>query len=411
MYCRPVLIFLLLVVNFVFAKNVLLIISDDMNIKWMGNTTVTPNLDRISKENGVTTFRKAYSNTCMCNPSRTSFLTGTYPSQNGIHKNSDLLHNLTFLMDDLKHYGIKTGGIGKVLHNTMNDIYKKRVWDIYVDFTNNSIRNNLCHTSFKKFKCGMFPDNVEQTLENPMMFQSAVEIISAFKNGNKNWFVGLGYKKPHIPLYSPQKYWVQTQSIFDNFAWVNVSEEIYGMSASALDVFKLNDSLFQQIRKINKLFVHAYASATAYTDKYIGKMWDYMKNNQLLNDTMVIIISDHGWHLGEKDHISKYTLYMEGLRIPFMIYVPNSTNSINNTPVSLIDLYDTIMEWMDIPKNHPNSLLKYLNSVEENRNLYMECYLDVKTTSTYNNTYSAINYLNRTDIYNIKNDPLQRTII
>ena len=181
---------------------------------------------------------------------------------------------------------------------------------------------------------------------------------------NSPFFMAVGFNRPHSPCYVPQKYF----DVFDKEAlqlapFLKNDLEDCAKSISKGNDLGTGDNGFYKYNKLNDAdgeaallqWTHAYLACVAFVDDQIGQVVEAVKNSEYADNTIIIVTSDHGYHMGEKEYIFKNTLWEESARIPLIIAGLNSaSNQKCVTPVSLIDIYPTIVDYCDLP-NNPNN--------------------------------------------------------
>jgi arylsulfatase A-like enzyme len=178
------------------------------------------------------------------------------------------------------------------------------------------------------------------------------------KQRDKPFFMTLGFAKPHSPLYAPKKY-------FDLFDAENIQlppylendlDDCAKVLVEKTNPDDLGREIFEAVQKaggkgIWRQWIHAYLACVAFVDDQVGKVIDGLAANGLLDNTIIIFCSDNGYHLGEKDHLFKNTLWEESTRIPLIVAAPGLTGGEScDHPVSLVDIYPSMIELCGLPK-------------------------------------------------------------
>jgi len=378
--------------------NVLMIVCDDLNdytSALNGHPQArTPNIDRLAKS-GVS-FTRAYSNFPLCATSRASFFSGiyTHTAQHNWKQrwyNNEVMNNSRTLPNHFKQNGYFVIGSGKLMHDQRNEEwteYKHKIdygpfWykngkrlahpgvpQPYasigcVDGSYGSLEEIPAPDKRAKGEGWIYgtwgkpeymrvngPDDRDPTPDERNAAWAAKTISDfAKKKMDKPFFLGVGFVRPHTPLIVPKKY-------FDQFPLDKVK----------LPVLKKNDGqdthlndflrgpgfkyfrLLQESYKGNleglKSFVQAYLACVAAVDDNIGQVLDALDKSPFRDNTIVVLTSDHGWSMGEKDWLYKLSLWEDTCRIPMIIRVPGMTpkGGQSGHPVSLIDLYPTMVD-------------------------------------------------------------------
>ncbi len=185
---------------------------------------------------------------------------------------------------------------------------------------------------------------------------------------NRPFFLNVGINRPHEPLVAPDKY-------FDMFPLDEI-ELAPGIKEGDLDdcaEFLYRDfarnmkstyhgfNFFKNVNSNNalKLWTQAYLACVAYADDMIGRMLTALENSPYRDNTMVVITSDHGYHMGEKDYLFKNSAWERTARIPLVIAGPGvAAGAECYSPVSLIDIYPTMIEYAGLPQNpHSHNIM------------------------------------------------------
>ena len=306
---------------------------------------ISPNLDAFAKS-GVR-FEHAYSNNPVCAPSRASFLTGIYPHQSGNwffqkwHTN-EFLKNSNTIMEHFKNNGYHVAGTGKMMHH-----HQKSLWTEYykgVDYGPYWQVNKSMFAHPKVAKPFGDIGNIDGSFGSldtakgtkgqwaygkpwgkPMKYVSAsnrgdmpdemtakwgVKKLRQFKRSKQPFFLGLGFVKPHTPLNAPQEF-------FDRFPLdsIKLPKIIEGdvkdthlhdvlTKGKGHHYYKALQASYPGNEGL-KRFTQAYLAYVAFVDHCIGQVLNELNNSPLKDNTIVMITSDHGWNMGEKDHLFK----------------------------------------------------------------------------------------------------------
>ena len=397
--------------------NVIFIICDDLNdsVEGMGGhvQAQTPNIDRLI-DMGVQ-FTNAHANAPICGPSRASLWTGIYPSKTGYYghnqqqnrwRNFPILTDAITIMEHFKNNGYKLYGSGKVFHNGHEDnsVFNQPLnggpssfgpfpWDGFTMHNwgkPQAFGHSIMPPNIRDNKWGGFAPLSEiptvgdytgwmKDWEEPWDFQYVSEmdrelmpdeITTSWVSEKLNethenpFFIVAGMNRPHTPRYAPKEF-------FDMFPLETIIlppylendlndtpsilwENIY--QSSALPRF-LEDSAETDIGSEMwwKKWVQSYLACVAFVDHQVGIILDSLENSQYADNTIVIFTSDHGYHMGEKNFLSKTTIWEESTRIPLVVYAPGVSVAGEKVahPVSLIDIYPTLIDLSGLPEN-PN---------------------------------------------------------
>ena len=362
--------------------NVLFIISDDLNnhLACYGDPIVkTPNIDRLAQR-GVR-FDRAYCQYPVCNPSRTSFLSGLHPETTGIRSQTQMLHrdsmpDAIYLPDHFRANGYFTAGIGKVEHGGHYEIK----WDVIDDFKgkgDGEIGGNTGESPVprntrraqrraaatapnsdaevtRRMKGDGLPYTVErQTEENDpenvddLIAKKVVALLEKRKSGDKPFFIVAGFHKPHVPHVAPKRFFDMYP--LDQMKLADVPKDDAKDIPPAAFASKKNyqpDMPEQTRRQI----IRAYLASTSYMDEKVGQVTTAMDRLNLWDNTVVIFLGDHGWHFGEHNLWAKASLFEESARAPLILTAPGAKpNAPCPRVVEFLDLYPTLTEMCHLP--------------------------------------------------------------
>ena len=368
----------------------------------------TPHMARLARS-GVS-FTQAHCNIPICGPSRASLFSGIYPHNSGCFgftkwDGYEILKNSRTIMDHFRANGYQTLGTGKLMHQMV-----RNEWDAfgnpsdYGPFVYDG-KEKIAHPTvpapYREIGAvdGSFGPLVNLTEikspgGKPLAWQTggwarqrelkihsqtdrdltadelngkwAVDQLKAFtkQNGGKPFFMGVGFIRPHTPLIVPKKF-------FDMFPLQNIElpnirigdvldthaksvRTIPGGSeptASRTEdmgsrLFRLLVESYEDKESALRHFIQAYLASIAAVDEQIGRLLDVIDNSPLKENTIIIMTSDHGWGMGEKDYLYKNSLWQESTRVPLILRAPGigKPSGVVTRPVSLIDIYPTLID-------------------------------------------------------------------
>ena len=354
--------------------NVLFLAVDDMKdwVNCLGGyegTVHTPNIDRLADRGML--FTNAHCPSPKCAPSRAAIMTGLRPSTSGLYDNGHWwLPNLPDVVTIPAHFrnsGYRVVGAGKIFHHTAGN-HPPNQWD---DFLRLSFRNdpwfrgatlnypwstsgpNPPGFPFSGVK-GLGHENDWGSLEiddeeydDALSADYAVNFLTnrLVESNSNPFFLACGLYRPHLPWYVPIKY-------FDLYALDEIvlpivrEDDLDDIPSAGLKFAAARRSDFEAIKNAGKWkqAVRAYLASITYADDQLGRVLDALDNSPHASNTIILLWSDHGWHLGEKQHWHKTTLWEEATRVPLIISAPEYQPGVCNRPVSLLDLYPTLTE-------------------------------------------------------------------
>lgn len=352
--------------------NVLFIALDDLN-DWTGclgghPQTKTPNLDRLAAS-GVL-FRNAYCPAASCNPSRTAIFSGLPPHRSGLYQNTqkmrEVLPQAELLPRFFANHGYWSAGSGKLLHYVIDP----PSWDDY--FPDKAKDDPFPRTFDPKERPVSLPRGGPwQYVETDW---AALEVTDEEFGGDwlvtqwigeqlkreheKPFFLACGIYRPHEPWFVPKAY-------FEPFPLESIQLPPGYLANDLDDVPEAGQRIarnryFEHIQKHGqwKQGIQAYLASIHFADAMLGRVLDALESSPQRDHTIVVLWSDHGWHLGEKEHWQKFTGWRAGTRVPLIIRVPEGApglpegtraGGVCDRPVSLVDLFGTLTELCGLP--------------------------------------------------------------
>ena len=354
------------------SPNVLFIAMDDLN-DWIGclaghPQSVTPNLDRLAAS-GVL-FRNAYCPAPSCNPSRGAIMSGRPPYRTGLYQNMqklrDVMPDEVLLPRYFSKHGYHSAGSGKLLHYVIDP----QSWD---DYYPEKSKDNPFPKTFH-------PPNrpISLPVGGPWQYRetdwAALDVtdeeyggdwlVSKWTGGqlqrhhDKPFFLACGIYRPHEPWFVPKEY-------FEPFPLESIQlppgykeDDLDDVPAEGRRIAR--NRYFPHILEHNqwKQGIQAYLASIHFADAMLGRVLDALETSPHRDNTIVVLWSDHGWHLGEKEHWQKFTPWRVSARVPLMIRVPKGApglaggtapGGLCDRPVSLVDLFDTLTELCGLP--------------------------------------------------------------
>lgn len=333
--------------------NVLFLVSDDLNSWLLGDTdryagkVVAPNLTELA-ESGVN-FKRAYTAAPVCSPSRTAFFSGVAPWTSGHYHNtpgasiSEPLKDSLSLAGFFKRAGYTTAGYGKITHGWD----QREHWDEKIGHKRDPAPPGAPLTPSGRGEQDWGPIHLaEEDMNDTLNANNAIKSLQ--RTHDKPFFIACGTFNPHMPWYVPKKY-------FDMFPLEDVATPEL-LNDDLDDVPPLGVALTEGKRKyVDAVFDHglhgegvqAYLATTAYADAQMGRVLDALDKSPHRDNTIVVFLTDHGFHLGEKHHWQKATLWEEATHSLLMIRAPGVTPDAGadcQRFVSLLDIYPTLAE-------------------------------------------------------------------
>jgi len=340
--------------------NVLFIAIDDQN-DWIGHLgghplVQTPNLDRLAARG--TTFLNAHVQSPLCNPSRTSLMLGLRPTTTGIYgldpwfRNVEALKDRVTLPQHFKAHGYRTYTSGKIYHGTAGGPQKRAaefdVWGPAGGIGAKPEKKLIGPTPMGNnplMDWGMFPHRDEDKGD----YQVASWTIEQLKSvpGDQPFFIAAGFFLPHVPCYATQK-WFDLYPDDDRvLPRILESDRDDTPRFSWYLHWELPEPRLKWLQENNQWrnLVRSYLACTSFVDAQIGRLISALEEAGLADNTLVVVWSDHGYHLGEKGISGKNTLWDRSTRVPLIFAGPGVKGGQRcASPAELLDIYPTLIE-------------------------------------------------------------------
>jgi arylsulfatase A-like enzyme len=335
--------------------NVLLIAVDDLN-DWIGcmgghPQAKTPNIDRLAAR-GVL-FSNAHCQSPVCNPSRASLMTSLYPSTSGIYfldpdlDQSPVARKNTLMPQRFKEEGYHVIGAGKLFHNGggQNEKYVPNYGGQFGGFGPRPEKKISPFPGHPLWDWGVYPERDEQMPDHQIA--SWAEKQLAEKQDRPLW-MGVGFYRPHVPQFAPQK-WFDMYPLETVQLPKIIADDLGDISRYGIDITRLKHvaPTHEWVLKNNqwKPLVQSYLACVSFVDAQVGRVLDALEESEYADNTYIVLFSDHGFHLGEKERYAKRSLWEDGARIPMIIAGPGiARGKTSQQPVQLLDIYPTLLD-------------------------------------------------------------------
>lgn len=337
--------------------NVLFIAVDDLN-DWIGclgghPQVKTPNLDKLAARG--TLFVNAHCQAPLCNPSRTSLMTGLRPSTTGVYSLQPAFRTIPKYRDYVtlpkafEASGYATLSCGKIYHGAAGDGEFESVGKPRGN-SKGRPKENFVDPKVSRLDWGPWPPE-DSDLQD---YQTAGWAVEQLKRNweEKPFFLAVGFARPHVPLYAPPKWFdlypeeaivlppIQRDDREDTprFSWYTH----WSLPEPRLRILEEHQELKNKVR--------AYLACVSFLDAQVGRILDALESSGLQDNTIVVCWSDHGYHLGEKEVTGKNTLWDPATRVPLIFAGPGIAQGTRcPRPVELLDLYPTLAELCRLP--------------------------------------------------------------
>lgn len=346
--------------------NVLFIAIDDMN-DWIElldpqAPIKTPHLKRLA-EQGVL-FTRAYCASPACNPSRVSVMTGRRPSSTGVYGNKTdwrkALPSAVTLSQHFMQHGYRAEGAGKIYHHHLDGAFHDEAsfHDFFLlpkDPMPPKWLNGVTSGS-RNFDWGPMPSHAKKAPDIQSV-DWALEAMRRQKGRERPLFVAVGIFRPHMPFFAPPSYFEKypAESLELPVLKPDDVEDIPSGGRALLAKKKWFWEKFEKNRKRDPNFyrdaVQAYQACATFADAQVGRLLDELQEHGLVENTVIVLWSDHGYHLLEKNHWEKFVLWEKATHVPLIVAAPGKSQvgAKCEHPVSLLDLYPTLCELCDLP--------------------------------------------------------------
>ncbi len=399
--------------------NFLQVIYPDPEVRRQVAGRLTPTLNRLAKQSSP--FVRAYCAAALCGPSRTSLMTGVAPHVSGYYLHDrhfrlyPTLSDVVTLPQQLRRHGYFTAGAGKIFHKAVGDrngalkddwADARHSWDAWVNHAQGAAgkpgRFSPPNGGLMQFGRGHQPQQETGDWKTADFIARVLEAGSATATAARGrlgerrialpsdqpFFLAAGLFRPHLPFYAPGEF-------FDRFP----TTEMTGLNSDNLRTIvddlkdlppgaeRFTDYRGGKFRMIMdhaktvggpsvetqawKALVQSYLACVSFADSCLGRILDGLQKSEYADNTVVVVWSDHGYHLGPKYHVAKQAVWEKANRVLLVIRDPRNPDACDGTPrrqlASLNDLYPTICELTDVPLPGPkvgHSLVPLLNSAD-----------------------------------------------
>ena len=347
--------------------NVLFIAIDDQN-DWIGclgghPQVRTPNIDRLAERG--TLFANAHCQAPLCNSSRTSLMTGLRPTTTGIYglapwfRNLEKYRNVVSLPQYLRQHGYRTYTTGKIYHGEYGRGDKDNEFDVVGTAPSVGVQpdSKLVQTPSPHplVDWGVFPHR-DQEKGDWKVASWAVDQLDA--GLQEPFFLSVGFFLPHVPCYTTQDWYDLYPAETLQLPPVRRDDRQDTPRYSWYLHWKLPEPRLRFLEEANEWvnLVRSYLACTSFVDSQVARVLDALDRKGLTENTIVVLWSDHGWHLGEKMITGKNTLWDRSTRVPLIFAGPGIPGAGHCTqPAELLDIYPTLIELCGLP---PNSALE-----------------------------------------------------
>lgn len=336
--------------------DVLFIAVDDLNdwTSYLGGhpQAKTPNIDRLVARGMA--FTNSHCAAPACNPSRAALMSGLRPWTTGVYTNNDpaqgVLKDVTTINRHFLAQGYNTLGGGKIYHN-YNAEGRTDTWSEWAGLFPSISEHEENYNGLKRGHFDWGPvDAKPADMGDHKLTDWAVKHLNTAP-ADKPLFLAVGYVKPHLPWYVPREY-------FDRFPLESIQlpltkpGDLDDVPPAGVRMAGPEGDQAAVVKAGNwKQAVQAYLATISFLDDEVGRLLDGLDKSPRKDKTLIVWWTDHGWHLGEKDHWRKFALWEEATRTSFAIVAPGVTTAGGKcaAPVDYTNIYPTLCELTGLP--------------------------------------------------------------
>ena len=364
--------------------NVLFIVSDDLTNNTLGcygsKLGQSPNIDKLAAR-GVK-FDRAYCQFPLCNPSRASFLTGLRPDTIKIYENTTQYRKTTpdavSLPQSFRKSGYYVARVGKLYHYGVpgqigtDGLDDKESWEHVVnprgrdkDDEDKDLLFTLNPTAKGSARFGgtlswFASEGTAESMTDGMSATETIKLLEA--NKDRPFFLACGFFRPHTPYVAPKPFFEKFPTDKFTLPQVPAGHREAGPALAFGSAHKNQDDMTDAQRREA---LQAYYGATTFMDSQVGRVVDALDRLKLADKTVIVFISDHGYHLGEHGLWQKMSLFENSARVPLVIVDPRAKGNgkVSSRTVELVDLHATLTDLCGIaaPKTDGQSVKSLLD--------------------------------------------------
>jgi len=398
----------------------------------------TPNMDRLAARG--TAFLNAHTASPVCCPSRTAVMSGLLPSTTGVYHNKHWwkpnLPNLVTIPGHFKAQGYEVAGSGKIFHHSYGNNPPENWHDFKpLAFQDNAFAyENLTQYGLtqkteippdfpysgitlysKEVDWGTLP-KPESEFDDAIAAQYGIDFLR--RKHNRPFFLACGIFRPHMPWYFPKRY-LDLYPLDEVFVPEDLPEDLDDIPEAGKKLGLRKYADMKKTRDAGKwpTAIQHYLASISFADAQIGRLLNTLYASPYADNTVIVLWSDHGWHLGEKQHWHKRTLWDEGTRIPMIVVSPTigKPGQTTTQPASTLDIFPTLIDLCQLPgvsdhKLDGMSLVPWLKNPNQPRNRAAITVDENEHMSARNEWYRYIRYNDGTEeFYDHRSDPNEWT--
>jgi len=333
--------------------NIVFIAIDDQN-DWIGclgghPNSLTPHIDKLAASG--TLFTNAHCQSPLCNPSRASLMTGLRPDTTGIYglapwfRNLPEFKDLVSLPQHLEKNGYTTLSAGKIYHGGYGRKPKDKEFQKLgpgatgAPFPDKKLVNTP--SKMKLVDWGLFPHKDEDKGDFKIA-EWAVKELDAKPKGP--FFLSAGFFLPHVPCFATEKWFDLHPLNKTKLPLIKRGDRDDTPRFSWYMHWTLPEPRLRWLEEHDEWMnlTRSYLASTTFVDAQVGKIMDAIDRNGFRDNTIIVLWSDHGWHIGEKDITGKNSLWDDGTRVPLIFAGPGIAKGVSSQPAELLDIFPTL---------------------------------------------------------------------
>lgn len=338
--------------------NILFVAVDDLKPMlgcYGDSTAISPNIDRIAGQGTI--FLNNHCQYAVCGPSRASLMTSLMPEVTGVigfKQMRAVIPDVLTLPQHFKNHGYETAATGKINDPRCVEGGRKKddepSWSIPYCVTNPSGK----YKPLTNVSC-QGPAFDEESHEDRRICDKGLDLMREMAKGDKPFFLGVGFKKPHLPFIAPKKYW-------DLYDRKDLKIHPFQKKSKNAVKYTWHDSMelrgYVDIPAQGNIptekqleLIHGYYACISFIDAQVGRLLDELKKLGIADNTIIVLWGDHGWHLGDHGLWGKHTNLEQAARSPMIIASPlyGKKNSQTESPTAFLDILPTLCELAALP--------------------------------------------------------------
>lgn len=398
--------------------NIVLIGIDDLN-DWVGcmgghPQAQTPNIDRLASR-GVL-FTNAVCQSPVCNPSRASLMSSIYPETSGLYflapspAEAPLLMEQPFMPETFEDAGYHVSGAGKLFHADQSEKFVPNYAGRMGGFGPIPKEKISSFPGHPLWDWGVFPEHDEEMPDFKIATWASDQLAQQM---DQPYWLGVGFFRPHVPQYAPQK-WFDLYPMETLQLPKTIPDDLEDLSSYGIDLTRLEhvSPTMEWVLENDewKPLVQSYLACVSFVDDQLGRVLDAIEKRDDADNTFIVLFSDHGFHLGEKERFAKRSLWRDGVGTPLIIVGPGiDGGKVCDQPVQLLDIFPTLLDLTGldpVPSHEGRSLRPLLEDPNREWPFMARTSFGPGNVALSSKDYRYIHYNDGTEeLYHRKNDP------